>query len=106
MWRAMMLCDVIGEKASFVARCRDFQSIAVLLAQAPASVIQMIKNAETSGWMTTALNIHILFSVSPTAGHVEVCCVDQRSVPPWTKVSVHTGFVGAQVRLGAIVALA
>src|SRR6202035_4070654 len=44
MWRAMMLCDVISEKASFVARRRDFQSIAVLLAQTPAGVIQMIKN--------------------------------------------------------------
>jgi hypothetical protein len=68
MWRAMMLCDVIGEKASFIARSCDFQSIAVLLAQAPASVIQMIKNAETSGWMTRALSTHILFSVPPTAG--------------------------------------
>jgi hypothetical protein len=39
MWRAMMFRDVIGEKASFIARRRDFQSIAVLLAQAPASAI-------------------------------------------------------------------
>ena len=49
MWRAMMLCDVIGAKASLIARCRDFQSVAVLLAKAPARVIQMIKNAKTKG---------------------------------------------------------
>ena len=42
-----MLCDVIGAKASCIARRRDFQSIAVLLVQAPARMIQMIKNAET-----------------------------------------------------------
>src|ERR1700704_3335645 len=67
MWRAMMLCDVIGEKASFIGRRRDFQSIAVLLAQAPARVIQMIKNAETGSWQANALHTHTLFSASPTA---------------------------------------
>src|ERR1700738_3659519 len=67
MWRAMMLCDVIGEKASFIGRRRDFQSIAILLAQAPARVIQMIKNAETGSWQANALHTHTLFSASPTA---------------------------------------
>jgi hypothetical protein len=55
MWRAMVLCDVIGVKAGFIACSCDFQSIAVLLAQAPASVIQMIKNAETGGWIASGL---------------------------------------------------
>jgi hypothetical protein len=91
MWRAMMLCDVIGEKASLIGRRRDFQSIAVLLAQAPAGMIQMIKNAETGGWMAKVLHTHILFSVSPTAGglrsrrgsvHLASGCLDQGSVPP------------------------
>jgi hypothetical protein len=59
---------VIGKKASFIARRRDFQSIAVLLTQTPASVIQMIKNTETGCWLANALYTHILFSVSPTAG--------------------------------------
>src|ERR1700686_3240764 len=68
MWRAMMLCDVIGEKASCIARRRDFQSIAVLLAQAPARVIQMIKDAETGDWLANAPDCHILLSASPTAG--------------------------------------
>jgi hypothetical protein len=45
----MMLCDVIGAKAGFIARRGDFQSVAVLLAHAPARVIQMIKNAKTEG---------------------------------------------------------
>ncbi|MEA2965956.1 MAG: hypothetical protein QOI46_6054 [Alphaproteobacteria bacterium] len=58
----MMFCDVIGKKPSFIARRRDFQSVAVLLAQAPASVIQMIKNAETGGWLANALHTHILYS--------------------------------------------
>jgi hypothetical protein len=49
MWRAMMLCDVIGAKASLIARRGDFQSVAVLLVQAPARVIQMIENAKTEG---------------------------------------------------------
>jgi hypothetical protein len=70
MWRAMMLCDVIGEKASFIRRRRDFQSIAVLLAQAPAGMIQMIKDAETGGWMAKGLHTHILFSVSPKAANL------------------------------------
>ena len=42
----MVLCDVIGAKASLFARRGDYQSIAVLLANAPACVIQMIKNAK------------------------------------------------------------
>jgi hypothetical protein len=37
MWRAM------------IARRGDFQSIAVLLAKAPARMIQMIKNANAQG---------------------------------------------------------
>jgi hypothetical protein len=64
----MVLCDVIGEKASLIARRSDFQSIAVLLAQAPAGVIQMIKNTEAGCWLAKALHTHILFSASPTAG--------------------------------------
>ena len=59
MRRAMMLSDVIGEKASLIARLRDFQSIAVLLAQAPASVIQMIKNTETGRWLAKAFHTHV-----------------------------------------------
>ena len=43
----MMLCDVIGTKASFIAGRGDFQSVAVLLVKAPARMIQMIKNAKT-----------------------------------------------------------
>jgi hypothetical protein len=43
----MMLCDVIGAKASLIARRGDFQSVVVLLAKAPARMIQMIKNAKT-----------------------------------------------------------
>jgi hypothetical protein len=68
MWRAMMLSDVIGEKARLIARFRYFQSIAVLLVQAPASVIQMVKNTETGRWLANAFHTHILFSMSPTAG--------------------------------------
>jgi hypothetical protein len=49
MWCAMMLCDVIGAKASLVARRDDFQSVVVLLAKAPARMIQMIKNAKADG---------------------------------------------------------
>jgi hypothetical protein len=49
MWCAMMLCDVIGAKASLVARRGDFQSVVVLLAKAPARMIQMIKNAKADG---------------------------------------------------------
>jgi hypothetical protein len=41
--------NVISEKAIFIGRRRDFQSIAILLAQAPTRMIQMIKNAETGG---------------------------------------------------------
>lgn len=70
MWRAMMFCNVIGKKASLIARRRDFQSIAVLLAQTPARMIQMIKDAETGGWMAKGLPIHILFSASPKAANL------------------------------------
>jgi hypothetical protein len=63
-----MLCYVIGTKASGITRRRDFQSIAILLAQAPASMIQMIKNAETGGWLANALNTHFLLRVADGLG--------------------------------------
>ena len=50
MGRPMMLGDVIGAKAGLIARLGDFQSVAVLLAKAPARMIQMIKNAKAEGW--------------------------------------------------------
>jgi hypothetical protein len=49
MWRSMMLCDVISAKAGLIARRGDCQPVAVLLAKAPARMIQMIKNAKTKG---------------------------------------------------------
>ena len=52
------------QKASGITRLRDFQSIAILLAQAPASMIQMIKNAETGGWLANALHTHFLLRVA------------------------------------------
>jgi hypothetical protein len=45
----MMLRNVIGAKASLIACRGNFQSVVVLLANAAACVIQMIKNAETEG---------------------------------------------------------
>jgi hypothetical protein len=47
MWRAVMLRDMIAAKAGRIARRGDFQSVAVLLAKAPARMIQMIENAKT-----------------------------------------------------------
>jgi hypothetical protein len=49
MWRTVMLRDVIGAKASRIARRGDLQTVAVLPAKAPARMIQMIKNAKTEG---------------------------------------------------------
>jgi len=43
----MMLCDVIGAKAGLIARRGDFQSVVVLLAKAPARMIQMIKKCQS-----------------------------------------------------------
>jgi hypothetical protein len=56
MWRPMMLCDVIGAKAGLIARRGDFQSVAVLLAKAPAHMIQMVKNAKTEGWQSCTVH--------------------------------------------------
>src|ERR1700730_6575506 len=78
MWGAMMLCDVIAEKPSSIAGRRDFQAVAVLLAQAPARVIQMIKYAETGDWLAAAVRTH--YSHLRTADVCRFFCF--RSAPP------------------------
>jgi hypothetical protein len=57
----MMLCDMIASKTRHIARFGDFQSVTVLLVQALASMIQMIKNAKSEGWLAKA--VHLAFLV-------------------------------------------
>src|ERR1700722_11583733 len=56
MWRAMMRCDVIGAKASRIARRCNLQSVVVLLAQASAAMIQMVENAKTESGQGCAVD--------------------------------------------------
>jgi hypothetical protein len=56
-----MFCDMIGSKTRHIARFGDFQPVAVLLVQAQARVIQMIKNAKSERWPANA--VHLAFLV-------------------------------------------
>ena len=52
----MVLCDMIGAKAGLIARRGNLQSVAVLLAKAPARMIQMIKNAKAECWQSCTVH--------------------------------------------------
>jgi hypothetical protein len=55
-----MLRDMIGAKTRLIARFGDFQSVTVLLAKAPARVIQMIEDAKTKGLLANAVHLAFL----------------------------------------------
>jgi hypothetical protein len=52
---------MITSKTRHIARFGDFQSVTVLLVQAQARVIQMIKDAKSEGWLANA--VHLAFLV-------------------------------------------